>query len=619
VRLYAGTSTQFIEDSTRNQIAEKLREAFFYHLRYEPPPSEINSWRNSLRAFAQILTSANLLDHGIILEYQIPLTSLRLDVMVSGFDGGSAANAVIVELKQWEKAEPSACENEVVTFVAGRQREVLHPSVQAGRYRTFLADVHTAFYEGPNAIQLFACSYLHNYTYDPDDAIFAAKFNDVMEAVPLFCADHVPKMKRFLTSKLEGGRGADVLNRIEGSEYRPSRKLMEHVAKVIKERSEYVLLDEQLVVYDKVLALADDKFHSRKKPTIIVKGGPGTGKSVIAINLLADLLRRGFNAQYATGSKAFNQTLSKIIGSRGSQQFKSTHQYGGVARDTVDVLIVDEAHRVREHTQIPYRKRNTITQIEELLSAARVTVFFIDDVQIVRPNEIGSASYIREMAERAGHDVSEHQLDVQFRCAGSEGFVNWIDNTLGIRRTANVIWDEQDKFDFKIFATPADLDAAIRAKVNEGFSARMTAGFCWEWSDPLPDGKLVDDVVVGDYRRPWNAKPDAGKLADGIPKAALWANAPGGLEQIGCIYTAQGFEFDYVGVIVGTDLTYDFDQREWRGQRENSCDGVVKKAKDQFTNLVKNTYRVLLTRGMKGCYVCFLDKNTEQFVRTRME
>ena len=112
--------------------------------------------------------------------------------------------------------------------------------------------------------------------------------------------------------------------------------------------------------------------------------------------------------------------------------------------------------------------------------------------------------------------------------------------------------------------------------------------------------------------------PDATRLAKGIPKAQLWAHHPGGLDQIGCVYTAQGFEFDYAGVIFGRDLRYDFDRQEWIGDKAESGDPVVKRAKN-FTDLIKNTYRVLLSRGMKGCYVFFEDKDTERFWRSRME
>lgn len=182
-----------------------------------------------------------------------------------------------------------------------------------------------------------------------------------------------------------------------------------------------------------------------------------------------------------------------------------------------------------------------------------------------------------------------------------------------------MIWDERDGFDFRILPNPQMLEDAIRQKAAERYTARMTAGFCWRWSDPLPDGTLVDDVVIGDYSRPWNAKSDGGRLAVGIPRESLWAYDAAGLNQVGCVYTAQGFEFDYVGVIFGTDLVYLPDTGAWIGDPTKSFDSVVKRSGSRFVQMVKNTYRVLLTRGMKGCDVTFLDKNTEHFFRSRME
>jgi DUF2075 family protein len=216
--------------------------------------------------------------------------------------------------------------------------------------------------------------------------------------------------------------------------------------------------------------------------------------------------------------------------------------------------------------------------------------------------------------------VAEHELEVQFRCAGSETFVGWVNNTLGIQRTANVLWNQdEEEFDFRTFGSVQTLEDAIRSRAAEGFSARMTAGFCWPWSKPNRDGTLVEDVVIGEYRRPWNARGDAGRLAPGIPKEVHWAHDPKGIDQVGCVYTAQGFEFDYIGVIFGPDLTYDFDRQEWHGNKDQSRDTTVKRSGERFPELVKNTYRVLLSRGMKGCYVYFMDEDTRRFFASRME
>ena len=622
MRLYSGSSTAFMDDTVHNRIADQLRAAFFDHFRYNPPQSELNSWRNSLRAVSLVFDAAGLRDHGVILEYQLPMTSKRLDCLVTGEDPADRPNAVILELKQWDSCLPAEGENEVAAWVGGAQRELLHPSVQVGQYLQYLRDGHTAFHDGTASIRASACAYLHNYTCTPDDPLLASKFATPMREFPLFAGDQVDPLCEYLTGRLERGQGMRILERIESEPLRPSRKLMEHVAEVIASKPAYVLLDEQLVVFDKVLAVAKSRLKTGRKSVILVKGGPGTGKSVIAINLMARLLREGFNAQYATGSKAFTETLRKIIGSRGSVQFKYFNSYTRSSRNDIDVLIADEAHRIRETSEsrfTPKANRQNVPQLKELIDVARLPVFLIDDFQVVRPNELGSADYIRKYSADSGCDVYEYELEAQFRCSGSDAFVNWVNNTLGVRRTANVIWDRHEEFEFKIFEDPFSLEAAIREKADAGHSARLTAGFCWKWSLPDDHGYLKDDVVIGDFRRPWDAKPEAKKLARGIPRASLWAHDPNGINQVGCVYTAQGFEFDYVGVIFGEDLVWDPREATWLGVREKSADVVVKRAKEGFTDLVKNTYRVLLSRGMKGCYVYFMNPETRNFFKSRME
>lgn len=622
MQLYAGMSEEFIQATTRNQIAEHLRDAFFTYYRYNPSPAEVSSWRNSLRAMKDVLTIAKLQDHGIVLEYQLPQSSKRIDCIVCGKDAAKADQAVIVELKQWEKCDPAVPDKLVRTWVGGAHREVLHPSVQVGQYREYLEDTNTAFHEGPRPVRLSACCYLHNYKLLQGDALLAPKFTNAVGASPLFDLDSAEKLAGFLGDRLSTGQGESVLTRVIDSRLRPSRKLMDFVADTIKSRAPWILLDEQLVVFEHILSTARAGLEGAQKQVVIVRGGPGTGKSVLAINLMADLLREGMNAHYATGSKAFTETLWEIIGSRSKATFKYFNSYGRAEVNDVDVLICDESHRIRETSNSRFTKKEFRTnkpQVREILDASKVSVFFIDDRQVVRPNEIGSSSHIREHAGAVNAQVSEFDLEVQFRCAGSDGFVNWIDNTLSIRRTANVLWEGSDGFDFRIVSSPAALETAMRERAAAGQTARVAAGFCWPWSVPREDGTLVDDVIIGDYRRPWDAKPGDWKLAPGIPSAALWATDPNGINQVGCVYNIQGFELDYIGVIWGPDLRYDFDTGDWIGDKKASADRVVKQSKGKFVDLVKNTYRVLLSRGLKGCYVHFMDKDTERYVRSRME
>jgi len=622
VRLYSGYSPDFIRETTRNQIAEHLKTAFFDYYRYQPSPSEVQSWRNSLRAMKDVMEIAGLHDHGVILEYQLPLSSKRIDCVLCGRDATRNDQAVLVELKQWEKCEATEPDKLVRSWVGGRQRDLLHPSVQVGQYRQYLADTHSAFHEGPSPVGLAACSYLHNYVTRPDDAILAPKFATAISENPMFDADGADRLADFLLGQLRSGNGRDVLARVEQSRFKPSEKLMEHVSTAIKSRSPWILIDEQLVVFERIKSTVRNGAFGRRKQVVLVRGGPGTGKSVLAINLMAELLREGRNAHYATGSRAFTETLWDIIGQRSKATFKYFNSYGRAEHNEVDVLICDEAHRMRETSNSRFTKkehRSTKPQIMEILEAAKVAVFFIDDKQVVRPNEIGSTAHILESAAKIGAEVSDFELEVQFRCAGSDGFINWIDNTLGVRRTANVIWEGHEGFEFRIIGSAPELEREIREKDAEGFTARVAAGFCWPWSEPREDGTLVDDVVIGDYKRPWDAKPGSKKLAPGIPSASLWATDPNGIGQVGCVYNIQGFELDYVGVIWGKDLRYSFDGQQWIGDKSESADSVVKRSKERFIEMVKNTYRVLLSRGMKGCYVYFMDKDTERFVRSRLE
>lgn len=620
--LYAGTTLDFIQATTHNAIAHRLAEAFEAHYRYAPSQGEYQSWQNSLRSFSDVLRTGELMQQGILLEYQLPLSSKRIDAIVTGRDA-ARDRAVIVELKQWSACEVGSHDDLLRTWVGGNHRDVLHPAVQANQYRRYLEDMHSVFHEGNDRVLLEACAYLHNYHPVNADALLDARSDAVRQLAPIFTAGDVSALATHLSHRLGGGDGERVMDRLAKSRYRPAKKLLSHVSKVIKEEPTFVLLDEQQVIFSQVLATVETATRDTRKHVFLVHGGPGTGKSVLALNLLGALAAKGYNAQHATGSKAFTKTLQKIVGRQAGQQFRYFNNFGQAGQNDVDVLLCDEAHRIRATSNHRYTRKDRLSdrpQLQEIIDATRIAVFFVDDQQIVRPDEIGSSDLIRRTAVSNGCVLHESVLETQFRCAGSEGFVNWVDNTLDVRRTANVLFDQaQETFEFGIVDSPDALDALVREKAGEGHSARLVAGYCWPWSKELgSDGRLVNDVRIGDFHRPWNARSEMTGLPKGVPKAEFWAHDAGGLEQVGCIYTAQGFEFDYVGVIWGRDLRYE-PGTGWVGDRTVSNDAPVKKSKDRFLDLVKNTYRVLLSRGMKGCYVYFEDPETEKFVRSRTE
>ncbi len=619
MHLYQGTTEQFIGDAVRNRLATQLSARFFQEFRYRAPESEVLAWRNSLAAMANVLQLADLTDQGVLVELKLPLSSKRLDVLLTGSSPTGDA-AVIVELKQWTAVESSNITDCVVVNMGGRDIDHLHPSRQAAQYQRYLLDTHPAFSDG--GVALDACAYLHYAKNDPSSPLFGPQFAPLLAVNPSFTGDHVDEFATYLDTRVGGPDDGSVLDKVATSEFRPHKRLLDHVARVIRHEPVFTLLDEQLVAYNAILDEVRAAGLNRRAVVFIVSGGPGTGKSVMAVNLVAELAALGAQTLHLTGSKAFTENLRNVVGMRAGAVFKYFRDTANVT-EPLEVIVLDEAHRIRAVSTsryTPARSRTGKAQIDDILDAGRVSVFFVDDLQVVRPGEVGNTGLIREAAAKRSIPVREFELTAQFRSNGSDSFIRWIDNTLELDRTPQVLWPSDDDFDFRIMSSVQDLEAAIRARDAHGSTARLVAGFCWPWSDPDPSGQLIRDVRVGDWSMPWNAKAQARRLAPGIPRSDFWATAQDGINQVGCVYTAQGFEFDYVGVIFGPDLVYR-PLTGWSGQRIESHDSVVRRGvtDDQFAAFAKSTYRVLLTRGLRGCYVYFMDAPTRDFVLSRME
>ncbi|MEV0705905.1 DUF2075 domain-containing protein [Saccharopolyspora sp. NPDC050389] len=423
----------------------------------------------------------------------------------------------------------------------------------------------------------------------------------------------------FLQSRLAPASGAQAADELLGSKIAPSRQLMSVAAAEIEDREQFLLLDEQQVAYSLVLAAVLNARKSDHKEVIVVTGGPGSGKSVIALSVLGELYRRGYTALHATGSKSFTTTLRKAVGhsaTRVHKLFQYFNSFMGADRNDLDVLICDEAHRIRETSNsrfTPRAQRSKRRQIDELLDAARVPVFFLDEHQVVRPNELGTVEAIGQAAHAQGLQMHRINLNEQFRYGGSHNYERWVLSLLGLDGEGLERWEPEPRFDVQVASTPAELEEILASKVNEGYSARMTAGFCWPWSDPREDGTLVDDIVIGGWRRPWTVRGE--RSVNGAPAASLWATDPAGFGQVGFIYTAQGFEYDWNGVIFGPDLVWRGDR--WIADRTASKDLTVAHAsKQDYDMLIRNTYKVLLTRGMVGTVLYSTDAETLDKVRS---
>jgi len=615
MRLYDGTLDDFREDVLNNRIADELEQRFEAYYRGRPSSSEYRSWENSLRALKDAFEYdglRELRDNRIILEYRIPTTDRRIDALVFG-KGKGFQGLVLVELKQWsnEGVRDSDEEGNVRALIDYRWTTVPHPSLQVEGYYYGLKDNLTVFEQDPS-VQIAPAVYCHNYSRERDRVLYQKKFEKALERYPLFSKEDYEALGEYLKKRILGGPASDVYERFVGSLIKPSKQLMSYVREMVNNQQVFYLIDEQIAARNAIVSRAK-RMANGKKSVIIVKGGPGTGKSVIALETMAELLSEGKDVYYATGSNAFTNTLRKLVGVRARGRIKYFFNFTDRADDEVDAIICDEAHRLRANSndyRVPRELRSDRPQVEDIIRPAKLSVFFIDEKQVVRPNEVGSVQLIREAAKKFGAEIEEFELRTQFRCGGSESYMEWLDGILGISGEAKVL-SKNEPMGFEIVGSPEELREKIRERNEEKpNSARLVAGFCWPWSEPRDDGSLVDDVVIGSFRMPWEKKDEFWK----------WATDPSGMDQVGTVYTAQGFEFDYVGVIFGNDLVYDWEKKRWVGKPENSYDVMAKRGgEEQFTKYLQDTYRVLLSRAHLGVYVYFMDKGTEKYFRSKTD
>ena len=602
--------------TTEGSLADRVAEQVWMS-GHGVSPAERKSWSRSLAILAQDLADADLDAVEVLVEYQLPLTSRRIDAVLAGVHPKTGEDSfVVIELKQWSYATRYE-ESETLVDVEHAAGPRLHPGIQVGDYCQYLIDFLGLLADHGNTVR--GAAYLHN-AVDRDVAELLER--PATEQSRIFTKQRRNAFLDYLRTSLDTDKpGAPAADRFLNSTVRPSRHLLTYAARELKERSHFTLLDEQRVAYELVLHAVERSRAADHKSVVVVSGGPGSGKSVIALSLLGELARQGRAALHATGSKSFTQTLRRYAG-KGSARLRNMFLYFNsfmtAERNGIDVLICDEAHRIRETSVNRFtrssQRQGARAQLEELIAAARVPVFLLDEHQVVKPGELGNVEIITAYAKKLNLEVDLVSLHDQFRCGGSEAYEQWVLNLLGLGGGQPTVWEGDGRFELRIAETPHEMEAFLAAKQAAGETARMTAGYCWPWSDPRPDGTLVNDVQVGSWSRPWNVKSD--RSVGDAPGSPFWATDPAGFGQVGCVYTAQGFEYEWSGVILGPDLVARdgrlvTDRAEFKDPNFRSRKTVPDEEADR---LIRNTYKVLMTRGMRGTVLFATDPATRAFL-----
>ncbi|MBV2152206.1 DUF2075 domain-containing protein [Kitasatospora sp. SUK 42] len=610
---------------------------------------DIRSWNNSIPVVVKALLDCGLDEVEVQIEVALPHTDSAVDLVLCGRHPGTGADSYLaVELKQARHAtvDPQCPTAVDLGFSDGKIK--LHPVRQIQNYCDYMMRYLPHLRESDD--RLMGVALLHNAR----DADVAALF-DLPETDYgfLYTLDDLDRFRRVLTSRFAAASGKRAALALEQSRREPLLK----VTDVARQRSVtgggLTLLDEQFVAADRIIRRLERAspsssfnvglFHDAdtahgpaidsdgRKRAYILRGGPGSGKSAVALELQRVLGIKGREAVLASGSHAYTETLREIMTStarRGQRASRSRaalrlYQYFNsftkTPPDGIEVLICDEAHRLRRSSTYRWTPKELRDdgrpQALELIRAARVPVFLLDDHQSIRPDEVGTADYLRNLAEDNGCLVEVTDLEGTFRAGGSKRYQRWVQQLLGLNAADPVTWRPDGRMTLTVADSPEQMDQFIRERAAEGATARITAGFCWPWSNPEGE-RLVDDVRIGDWHQPWNVKPE--HSVPNAPRSDLWSTDPRGIGQIGCVYTAQTFEYDWNGVIIGPDLV--FRDGKFKVDRTASRDPAFRGQVDDEAvyRCVRNAYHVLLTRGIVGTVVYAVDPATHNELRNRI-
>lgn len=582
--------------------------------------SEILAWRNSLRNMYSVLnTDAIPNNAGIAIEYMLPYQYSRIDFIVTGKDNFNSDHVIIIELKQWTEAKAISDKHLVETYVGGGNRELIHPSYQAWSYAETLKEYNKTVQD--DNIQLHPCSFLHNYVVIGNDALLNNEIYPEITDAPVFTRDDAKNLQNFILKYIKSGDTNNIIFRIDSGKLKPSKSLQDSIAKMLEGNREFIMLDSQKMIYENIMYYVNHmKYEDNKKMVIIVKGGPGTGKSVLAINLLADIINSDKSVAYVTKNSAprnvYFEKLSKNFKKNVvNNLFKSSGIFYDSPKNAFDILLVDEAHRLNEKSGLFSNKGEN--QIKEIINASRISVFFIDEDQIVTSKDIGSIDLIKSFAKQLNAKIKTLELISQFRCNGSDDYIIWLNNLLEIRINNYDIFNNKD-YDFKVFDNLNEMYEAIYNKNKLNNKSRIVAGYCWDWVSKKDINEFDINIPLENFRAQWN-----------FSNTSTWAIDENSIDQIGCIHTSQGLEFDYVGVIIGDDLRYDgqkvITDFSKRARTDKSLSSLVTKCRNgdagalkKADRIIRNTYKTLLTRGMKGCYVYCTDKKLSNYIKSRI-
>lgn len=578
---------------------------------------EIRSWDNSLPFVAAALDDDEIdMSISVAIEYKLDVTNNRIDVLIYGDGPEDRGSLVIVELKQWDYIKDSNKPNYVFSHGGAGLRDYFHPSYQSFRYGSILKGFNK--YIQDNDVVVKTCSYLHNMDNIHEFSISNVNKYPFVAKSPIFLKDDSKKLNEFVKKYVKKGNRR-LLYEIDNSRIRPSKEFSNIMTNAIAGQEIFTLDDNQATAVATIVNETTSKLKNNKRSTIIIKGGPGTGKSVVAINAMGQLLNPKnifdrFNVCYVTPNFTPKALFSEILvdndykKSAISNLFKSMAAFSRSSEFDYDCIIVDESHRAFTW-KFGYGVKKSVDMIDKIFYASRVNVFFIDEQQKVTKDDYLTIDKIKQYAKKYNSEVIETEelvLNSQFRVTGGINYINFIDTFLGYE---NILHKYDSKnYDFKVFDTPTKMWEEIKIKQKQYKNTRLLAGYTQEWVSKQNDD--VYDFVLDDgkFKMKWNKQTTVPYILDETQ-----------YDRIGSIHTIQGVDMDYAGVIIGKDIVYRDGEIQFIKENNAMSDrasGIRTATDEEAAEMIRNTYKVLLTRAIYGTYVYCEDKQLNEYLKS---